>query len=107
VQLTYHHSLILFIVFILLNSLDVISTAYIIHYQLGHEANPVMAFFIKHLDLPLGLILPKMLMLALVYFFVTPHPWMLVGLCLAFLVVVVSNCLLIYKSGPLRYRSGS
>lgn len=62
----------LFILLFALQVADVASTAYVIRRGIGHEANPVMGWLISRLGLTLGLLLPKLAMLVLIYLYVLP-----------------------------------
>lgn len=87
----------LLVIFVVLNCIDVVSTAYIIHNGFGREANPVMAFLIKHLELPLGLIVPKIFMIALVARYLGESVILLTICCLVYCFVAGNNLWLIYK----------
>lgn len=64
----------LFILLFALQVADVASTAYAIKRGIGHEANPVMAWLIDRLGLALGLLLPKAVMLSLLYSYALTYP---------------------------------
>lgn len=83
---------VLFLVLVLLQVADVATTYRIIRKGMGREANPVMAWLIAKLGLALGLVAPKMAMLALVYLFVLEQcPYVLAPLIALYLWAIFNN----------------
>lgn len=64
----------LLILLAVLQVADVASTAYAIRRGIGHETNPVMVWLIDHLGLALGLLLPKVALLSLLYLYALTYP---------------------------------
>lgn len=66
------NTLYLFIFLVALQVADVATTAYAIRRNVGREANPIMAWLIDDLGLAVALLLPKAIMLFLLYRYVLP-----------------------------------
>lgn len=79
---------------------DIATTAYAIRSRIAHESNPVMAWLIDNLGLAIALVIPKVLVLYMLYHYVLPLAWagyIIGALVVLYSVVVVSNCAVIYR----------
>jgi len=90
-------SIILFVALCVLQMCDVYSTKRLLDASVAHEANPVMRFMIEKVGTVAGLILPKLVVLALAYAFLMQLPAILAALCAVYVVVVANNFRLVRK----------
>jgi hypothetical protein len=91
---TSYSSLLLFILFCLLQVADVLSTVEIIRTGKGHEANPVMFWLQSHLGTITGLAAPKLVVMVLFWFWVVPTAqavFILAAMCLVYMMVLWNN----------------
>lgn len=94
-------TLYLFIFLVLLQVADVESTCRVIGMGIGHEANPVMAWLIRTLGLLPGLILPKLIVMVLVYVFALELPYidyLLLILVWFYIFIVFNNVRIVVKA---------
>lgn len=81
---------------------DVASTVYAIRSSLGRERNPIMARVIGKLGLPLGLLLPKAILMLILYLFSTTYAsvavYVLAALATLYTAVVLNNTRVILKA---------
>lgn len=109
IERTTLNTLYLFILLAVLQIADVGSTAYAIKRGIGHEANPVMVWLIDQLGLVIGLLLPKIVMLLLLYFYALTYPlfaaYVLGAMSVLYAVVVFKNTGFIYYAITKRHHS--
>jgi hypothetical protein len=88
----------LFLIFILLQALDVWSTVRIVVSGKGREANKIMAWCILQFGIIWGLTIPKLLVIALIWFVLDSVPiWGLWILCILYVGVLVNNLIVLRK----------
>jgi hypothetical protein len=80
----------LFVIFCLLQALDIYTTYTTLHADLGHEANPIMAWLFQDVGLGTGLLVAKIAICATIYWFID-QTWLMVLLDIAYLEIVVNN----------------
>jgi hypothetical protein len=90
-------SIILFVALCVLQMCDVYSTKRLLDASVAHEANPVMRFLIDKLGTVAGLVLPKLVVLALAFAFLLESPVILAPLCIVYVAVVTNNFRLMRK----------
>lgn len=85
-------NIVLFIVFALLQCADVATTLYVLK-RGGREANPVMAAIMARLGNVAGLVVPKLVILAVVYRYALPSSssFALLVACALYAAVIVNN----------------
>jgi hypothetical protein len=89
---------ILFLTFIILQVLDIWSTVSVITRGKGSEANKIMAFMILKLGTFWGLTIPKIAVVALIWYILDIMPlWCLSGMCLLYLIVIRNNIKVLNK----------
>ncbi len=89
--------MILFILLCLLNAVDVLTTYYLLNNG-GKELNKLISLFIDKIGLLPGLVIPKVLVMAVLYQYIKTEYWFYVAtalICL-YMAVVVNNLLHIY-----------
>ena len=87
----------LFILFCLLQCADIYTTWKALTTNVGHEANPIMAWLFSEIGLKAGLIVAKIAICAVIYYFVT-QDWLLAILDIAY-VEIISNNFKVLKNG--------
>lgn len=91
----------LFILLLALQVADVASTAYVIDRGIGRETNPLMIWLIDSLGLAFGLLLPKVVMLSLIYLFAIKGEYaacLLGGLVALYVIVIFNNAKVIWRN---------
>lgn len=89
-------SLMLFIVLVAINGVDVYTTLRIVQAG-GREGNPLLAPLVKRMGVVPALLVVKVPLLAVAWFFLRPYPWIMLVLCWVFLAVCVWNYSIIRK----------
>ena len=80
----------IFILFCLLQCADVYSTWKALSTNIGHEANPIMAWLFSEIRLKTGLIVAKLAICVAVYYFVN-ELWVLAILDLVYIEIIINN----------------
>ncbi len=91
----------LFAFFILLQVGDVYTTNECLRSRKGREGNPVMAWVFSRIGVLPGIIIPKLVIVALIGAAVALHEmpwWALSGLCFAYVIVIINNVLVLEKA---------
>ena len=80
----------LFILFCLLQCADVYSTWKALSTNIGHEANPIMAWLFSEIGLKTGLVVAKLAICVGIYYFVK-ELWVLAILDLVYIEIIINN----------------
>jgi len=80
----------LFILFVMLQTLDIYTTWKALSTNVGHEANPVMAWLFSEIGLKAGFVVTKIVICGVVYYFIT-QDWLMAILDLAYLEIIINN----------------
>lgn len=88
---------ILFVLFCMLQVCDVYTTKRILDTRIGHEANPVMAWLIRNTSPLAGLVIPKIVVVSLSYYFLRDSPAVMLGLCAVYVWVINNNLKVLRK----------
>jgi hypothetical protein len=80
----------LFIIFCLLQCADIYTTWKALSTNVGHEANPIMAWLFSEVGLKAGLVIAKIMICAVIYYFVT-QDWLLAILDIAYAEIIWNN----------------
>lgn len=80
----------LFILFCLLQCADIYSTWKALSTNIGHEANPIMAWLFSEVGLKTGLVMAKLAICVSVYYFVN-ELWVLAILDLVYIEIIINN----------------
>lgn len=89
--------LILFVIFTVMQAADAVTTAYVIDRKIGREVNPLMLLAIQKLGFTLGLFLPKVIVLTLIYLYAM-NVYILAGLIALYSWVLLNNVLVIFRA---------
>ena len=80
----------LFIIFCLLQCADIYTTWKALSSNVGHEANPVMAWLFSEVGLKAGLVIAKIAICIGIYFFAMQE-WLLIILDIAYAEIIINN----------------
>jgi hypothetical protein len=80
----------LFIIFCLFQCVDIYTTWKALSSNVGHEANPIMAWLFSEVVLKAGLVIAKIAICTGIYFFAMQE-WLLIILDIAYAEIIINN----------------
>lgn len=88
-------TILLLVLFLLLQIFDWTLTRRLLLAGVGHEANRIVAFFIQHAGIDLGILTPKAVAVILAYLFLQAHLQLLFLVCVVYIGIVMWNYTLV------------